>query len=262
MTDLTLGYLVVSLLAGMLTVLQPCVLPLLPLIVGGIDDRRSLARPLAIILSLGASIIIFTLLLKASTALLGVPDAFWRWFSGGILLVFGLSIMLPAVWVWLIAKLRFKSQAQQLLGSGLTRGGWGGYSVVGFALGPIFFSCSPTYAAIVAVALPASPGVGLVYLLVYVLGLIGVLFLISLGGQVIAGKLGFLSNPKGWFMRSIGILMIVTGLAILPSVSIGGFRLTGFYRDIEVWLIERGVYDPVINLEQNLGPGEPARPES
>ena len=244
MAELTLGYLLISFLAGILTILSPCVLPLLPLIVSGVDEEKSLARPLAIIFSLGASVVVFTLLLKATETLIGVPDSFWGWFSGGVLVVFGLSILLPAVWDQLVAKLRFKSQAQQLLGAGLSRKGWTGYLVVGFALGPIFFSCSPAYFAITSVALPSSPTTGLIYLGVYVLGLMLVLLLIGLGGQAVANRLGFLSNPQGWFKRSVGVLLVVTGLIVI----------TGFYKDIEIWLLDTGVYDPVINLEQNLSP--------
>ena len=51
------GLLLVSLIAGVLTVAAPCVLPLLPIIVG----------------SLAVSVILFTLLLKATTASLGIP---------------------------------------------------------------------------------------------------------------------------------------------------------------------------------------------
>ena len=253
MAELTIGYLLISFFAGVLTILAPCVLPLLPLIISGVDDRRSFRRPLAIILSLGASIIIFTLLLQASVALIGVPVRYWYWFSGGILLVFGLLTLMPDTWDKLVAKLKFKSQSQQLLGSGLQREGLAGYLIVGFSLGPIFFSCSPTYAAILAVVLPASATLGLVYLTVYVIGLMGVMLLVAWGGQVVAGKLGFLTNPRGWFKRLVGVLLVLTGLVII----------TGFHKDIEAWLVQSGVYNPVMDLEIKLNPeGIPIEVES
>lgn len=253
MAELTLGYLLISFFAGVLTILAPCVLPLLPLIISGVGEERSLKRPLAIILSLGASIVIFTLLLQASLALIGVPVRYWYWFSGGILLIFGLLTLMPETWDKLVAKLKFKSGSQQLLGTGLQRRGLAGYMIVGFSLGPIFFSCSPTYAAILAVVLPASASLGLVYLLVYVAGLIGVMLLLAWGGQFVAKKLGFLANPRGWFKRSVGVLLVITGLLII----------TGFYKDIEAWLIRSGLYDPVINLELELNPeGVPITVES
>ena len=63
-----------SLVAGLLTVLAPCVLPLLPVILGGsmVREERDRWRPFIIAGSLVASLILFTLLLKASTVLIGV----------------------------------------------------------------------------------------------------------------------------------------------------------------------------------------------
>lgn len=253
MTELTLGFLLLSFFAGVLTILAPCVLPLLPLIVTGADESKSLRRPLAIILSLGASIIIFTLLFKASVALIGVPVRYLHWFSGGILAVFGLLILMPQTWDKLVAKLKLKAQSQQLLGTGLQRQGLSGHLIVGFSLGPIFFSCSPTYAAILAVTLPASPGLALVYLLVYVAGLMAVMLLLAWGGQLVASKLGFLANPRGWFKRAVGVLLVLTGVIIM----------TGFHKEIEAWLVRTGIYDPLVELELDLSPDvAPADPES
>ena len=67
-----------ALVAGVLTTLAPCVLPLLPVIVGGSLDessKRARRRAYVITASLGASVVVFTLALKASTALIGIPTA-------------------------------------------------------------------------------------------------------------------------------------------------------------------------------------------
>ena len=78
---------IVSFAAGVLTVLAPCVLPLLPVIVGGTAARtagesagsdRTWLRPLVIAASLAVSVVAFTLLLKASSALLGIPAWVWQ----------------------------------------------------------------------------------------------------------------------------------------------------------------------------------------
>ncbi len=70
--------LIVSFLAGVLTIAAPCILPLLPVIIGGslIDSdkdkpERAWLRPVVITASLAVSVIVFTLLIKATTVLLG-----------------------------------------------------------------------------------------------------------------------------------------------------------------------------------------------
>ena len=94
-----------ALVAGVLTTLAPCVLPLLPVIVGGsVQDADPAARrprvPRAVVVtaSLGLSVALFTLLLRASTALLGVPTEVWSAVSGLVLVLLGLVMALPDVW--------------------------------------------------------------------------------------------------------------------------------------------------------------------
>ena len=68
--------LILSFFAGILTVFAPCILPLLPLIIGGsiTGDEKQKYRPYIIIGSLVVSLIGFTLLLKASTLLIGADQ--------------------------------------------------------------------------------------------------------------------------------------------------------------------------------------------
>jgi hypothetical protein len=80
-----LSLLLLAFVAGVLTIAAPCVLPLLPVIVGG-SAARSAAdgsvaekqwyRPVVIAASLAVSVVLFTLILRATTALLGIPDDF------------------------------------------------------------------------------------------------------------------------------------------------------------------------------------------
>jgi cytochrome c biogenesis protein CcdA len=71
-----LGLLPISFIAGILTILAPCVLPLLPIIIGGSLEEKSIRRPIIITLSLAASIVVFTLILKVSTAFIDIPQDF------------------------------------------------------------------------------------------------------------------------------------------------------------------------------------------
>ena len=242
MTELTLGFLLTSFLAGSLTVLAPCILPLLPVVIAGSASSRKITRPLRIILALGASIFVFTLLLKASTSLINIPEAFWKWLSGGILLGFGILTLLPSLWQKLSGPLKLDKSSHKLLSRGLKQDTPLGDILIGVSLGPVFSSCSPTYSAIVVTVLPASYQTGLIYLSAYIIGLFIPLLLIAIFGQRLAGKLGMLSDPKGWFKRALAILFIVVGLAII----------SGADKQFETWLVERGIYDGIVELELDL----------
>src|SRR5271154_6959999 len=89
----------IAFVAGLLTVLAPCTLPLLPVIIGGsVSGKANPWRALVIAASLGASVFLFTLLLKASTLFINVTQSFWEIVSGGLLIIFGLVSLFPSLW--------------------------------------------------------------------------------------------------------------------------------------------------------------------
>jgi len=67
---------ILSLLAGILTVLAPCTISLLPVIVGGsVGENQSIKRAIIVTTSLGLSVVIFTLILKVSTVFINIRIA-------------------------------------------------------------------------------------------------------------------------------------------------------------------------------------------
>lgn len=242
-----MALLILSFIAGVLTVAAPCVLPLLPVIVGGSvlqsqkdkADRKWL-RPIVIAAGLAVSVVTFTLLIKATTALLGVPQIVWQILSGGIVILLGLNYLWPHAWEKLSAKSFIRTNA--LLGKAYKKGGFGGDVLLGAALGPVFSSCSPTYALIVATVLPVSFAKGLAYLIAYAIGMSLTLLLVAYLGQAFVTKLKWLSDPNGWFKKVIGIIFIAVGLAVIFGVD----------KKIQTYVLEQGWYAPVSNVEKQL----------
>jgi cytochrome c biogenesis protein CcdA len=268
-----------AVVAGMLTTLAPCVLPLLPVIVGGSvagaladpapvpvgaraatgaaaahavpgapgapgapgtpaaagphvrssTPRRSAAvtRALVITASLGVSIVLFTLLLKVSTSLLGVPTEVWQWVSGGLLVALGLAAAFPNAWERLSARLALQARSTGRLGAARDRDGLTGQVLTGAALGPVFTSCSPLYGYVIVTVLPAEPARGMVLLLAYTLGLCATLLVVALAGQRVVRRLGWAADSHGWFRRGLGVVFVLVGVLVA----------TGWMRDLETWLI-------------------------
>jgi len=234
--------LLISFVGGVLTILTPCVLPVLPIIVGGSLDGRALnkKKALTVVISLGISVIIFTLLLKVSTAFIAIPEATWKWVSGGIILLLGVITLFPGLWEnQFMARLSAKSNI--LLGKGNQKKSFWGDVVVGGALGPVFTTCSPTYFIVLATVLPASLFLGLTYLLAYTLGLSLALLLVALIGQRIMHRLGIAADPKGIFKRVLAIIFILVGVSII----------TGFDRQVETKILDSGIFD-ITKIEQSL----------
>ena len=191
----------VSFIAGVLTAIAPCVLPLLPVIVGGSIAGGSRWRAYTITVSLGVSVIIFTLLLKVSTAFINVPQGTWQLISAAILIAFGLVMIFPQLWDRLGFVNALNRSSNKLLATGYQQNSFWGDALMGAALGPVFASCSPTYFVILATVLPASFAMGLLDLVAYAVGLSGFLLLIALAGQRLLGKLGGGIGPGGGVRR-------------------------------------------------------------
>ena len=240
---------IVAFVAGVLTVAAPCILPLLPVIIGGSalhgttqNERASLKHPLVIVLSLAVSVYVFSLLLKATTLFLGIPTTIWSVISGGIVVLFGVNLLFPLLWEKLMIATGWQAGANRLMAASQRGDGIAKDILLGAALGPVFNSCSPTYALIVATVLPTSFAVGAVYLLAYSLGLASILLLISLFGRVFVNKLKWLSNPNGLFKKTIGILFIIVGLAVL----------FGLDKKVQSYVLENGWYDPIMKIEESF----------
>ena len=259
-----------AVLAGMLTTLAPCVLPLLPVIVGGSvagvigDDAptpasgsgvavavrersktrsTALRRALVITGSLGASIFLFTMALKASTALIGIPTEVWQWISGGLLVVLGLVGLFPGLWESVSAKLSLQARSSQRLGAARNRDGVAGQVLTGAALGPVFTSCSPLYGYVIVTVLPAQPARGVVLLVAYVFGLCATLLVIALAGQKVVRRFGWAADAHGWFRRGLGLVFILVGVLVA----------TGWMKALETWLIVNAPFAPW-NLDSGFIP--------
>ncbi|QQS59785.1 hypothetical protein IPN35_02865 [Candidatus Peregrinibacteria bacterium] len=111
--------------AGVLTALAPCVLPVLPVILGGTFSGKRSVRPLIITLSLAIFIVLFTLLLKVSTLLIAIPQSTWEHVSGGILFFFGMITIFPEIWEKISLSLKFGNVSQAVLDSAGKKEGFG-----------------------------------------------------------------------------------------------------------------------------------------
>lgn len=233
--------LILSFFAGALTILAPCVLPMLPIVLGGSVGSQKKRSTWVIPLSLGISVFIFTLLLKVSTLVFVIPQSFWTWFSALVLVFLGISFLYPKSWELLSFKLGLGGKTQALLQDSQNKEGIWRDILTGAALGPVFSSCSPTYFFIIATVLPQSIGTGLIYLVAYTAGLVLMLMAVALVGHKLIRRLKWATDAHGWFKRGLGALFIILGVAI-------GF---GLDKEFEALLLDTGIYN-FINIEDDV----------
>ena len=222
--------------------LAPCTISLLPVIVGGsVGNKQSIKKAVVVTASLGVSVVLFTLILKVSTAFIHIPQEFWQMFSGVIIFVIGVTMIFPSLYENLPWINKLNQNSNKILAVGYNRQNFVGDVIIGASLGPVFSSCSPTYFLILATVLPRSFGTGVVYLIAYAVGLSGMLLLVCFAGQKLTQKLGVASGPKSSIKRGVGILFLIIGICIF----------LGYDKKIESSITNAGYFD-VTKIEQKL----------
>ena len=136
-----------ALLAGALSTLSPCVLPLLPVILASAVGRHRLG-PLALASGLAASFVAIGLLLATVGYGIGLDAASFRPFAAALLLTVGFVLLLPPVQAQLaLAAAPVANWAESNFG-GFDPAGLRGQFALGLLLGAVWSPCvGPTLGA-------------------------------------------------------------------------------------------------------------------
>ena len=207
--------------SGVITILSPCILPVLPILLsGGVSGGR--ARPFGVITGFVVSFTVFTLTLSTIVQALRVPADVLRIVAVVLIVLFGAVMLVPRLSAWFeLAASRLATRGRRLAPAGGSSqgGGWPGYwggCLVGLSLGIVWTPCvGPIMASVISLALTRHVESGSVYItLAYTLGtalpMLGVMF----GGRALLNRVPALARNSGKIQRVFGVLMILVGVAI------------------------------------------------
>jgi cytochrome c biogenesis protein CcdA len=139
-----------SLLAGAVTVLSPCILPVLPIVLSS-SASSGKRRPLGVILGLIISFSLFTLLITKIVSLLGLSASTLRIIAVSVIGILGLSMIIPKLNEVVEKALSFLPRLagnNQNEGNGFIPG-----FITGFSLGLVWAPCAgPILASVTALA--------------------------------------------------------------------------------------------------------------
>ncbi len=192
----------IGFVAGIVTALSPCVLPVLPIVLAGGATGR---RPLAIIAGIVVSFTIFTLFAAWLLDLLGLPQDLLRNLAIVLLLLMALSLLVPRVGELLARPLQVLSRRSS--------GDRGGGFLLGASLGLVFVPCAgPVLAAMTVIAARRDVGFdGVVLTLAYALGAALPMLAIAFAGRSAATRL---RTNATLVRRTAGVLVLVAVAAI------------------------------------------------
>jgi cytochrome c biogenesis protein CcdA/thiol-disulfide isomerase/thioredoxin len=202
--------------AGAGTALTPCVLPVLPglLATAGTGGRR---RPLGVILGLAITHTVAIVALASLVDGVGLPDGGVRTLAVVVLLVFGLSLLVPSLAARLEAPL---TRLARFGPRGRGEGFWSGL-VVGGGLGFVYAPCAgPILAAVVSVsATRGASGELLAVALAYAAGSALVLLVIAYGGRRLIDRLRAAGRGPA-VQRTLGVVMVATAVAVATDLDV------------------------------------------
>ena len=210
---------VLAFAAGALTILSPCVLPLVPIVLAG-AGQRSRFGPLALAAGLVVSFTAVGFLVAAIGPAWGVDGEVVR-LAGSILLVAaGLTLLLKPL-EELVTRLttplaNWASQRQ----SGLERHGLVGQAAIGVLLGLVWSPCvGPTLgAATVLAAQGKNLGQVVIVMASFGTGIAAVLLVIALASRSLLSRWrGRMMRAGGSGKRILGALLVVVGVMIVSG---------------------------------------------
>ncbi len=220
----------IGFLAGVVTAISPCVLPVLPiLLAGGATDDKP-RRPYAIVGGLAASFTVFTLAAAWLLDQLGLPQTFLRNLALVLLFVLAASLLIPQLGLLLERPFtRLSRRSGRNLGGGF---------LLGASLGLVFVPCAGPVLTVITVK-AASMHVGLDTILLtvaYALGAAVPMLAIAIGGQRAARAL----RPQAQRLRvAAGALIAVSAFAIVFHLDTKAQLALGDYTNYLQGKIER-----------------------
>ena len=213
-------------LAGLVTVLSPCVLPLLPAILAS-SAQEGRWRPWGVVAGFVGCFAAATLLLSTLVLATGVSPDILRTISGTLLVVLGMVMAVPQF------SHAFEVQAGGVaaLGGAIPATGngfWGGLAL-GSGLGLAWTPCvGPIMASVITLALNQEVTSGTVMVtLAYALGTALPMVAVIFGGRALLGRVQVLRTHITGIRTGMGLLLVLAGLAIL----------TGVDRAMQTWLL-------------------------
>ncbi|MFH0904306.1 MAG: cytochrome c biogenesis CcdA family protein [Methanobacteriota archaeon] len=214
-------------IAGLATVITPCILPILPAVLSGSVGNRFM--PLAIVTGMSITFTLMGILINA-VASFGYFAEYLRWFSIFIIISMGALLFdddVNQVYVNIsssaVNSVRERMSFLGKLTSKAPSGGLLSGLFLGTSLGVLWIPCvGPILGAVFAYVQLSSGGTDLLYgvllLIVYSMGVSIPMLIIAYSGKSISGRVKWFVQRGHFFKRLSGLILILVGLMMLFGI--------------------------------------------
>jgi cytochrome c-type biogenesis protein len=205
----------IAILAGVLTVGAPCILPILPILLGYSINQTSKTRPLFITFGFILSFTGLALVFAVFTNFLGLSSDTLRRVAIFLLALFGLLMIWPAVMKKITAKLEGLTSKAQKLGQKTGNGNWGGL-FLGLILGIVWAPCAgPVLGSILTLVITQTDlSRAGILLFAYSIGAGIPMLLIAYGGQIMTTKVRKIAQYSVTIQKVFGVVIIFIAISM------------------------------------------------
>jgi cytochrome c-type biogenesis protein len=195
---------IASFIAGVLSVLSPCVLPLLPVILAYSAGKGKL-RPFAIVLGLSLSFTLMGIMASAFGSVLYLHIEKLRILAGLLIVIFGISMLFGTDIFGIVANYTGKIHVRK-------SSPFGGL-LLGASLGVIWIPCvGPILGSILtAVALEGNMTYGASMLFIYSMGFAVPMLIIAYSANISSARLSRIAKYDAGIKKVAGALLIIAG---------------------------------------------------
>jgi len=213
---MTPTFVLLAIAAGGLTVLSPCILPILPILLGASAGEDLRHRPFWIVLGLSASFALFGAVFAVFGSLLGLSNALLRDAALVLLFLFGLSLLWPGPWERLGGWIGAWAQGIPGTGRGGAGKGRGGAILLGASLGLVWAPCAGPILGIILTlaAVQGDFARSLLLMAGYSLGAAVPMLAIGYGGRRLYARIASVGRWGALSRKALGALTIATVVAI------------------------------------------------
>jgi len=206
--------LLIAFLGGVLTVLSPCVLPVLPVLLSGTVGGP--ARPAGIVVGFLGSFVLLTLFLASLVSFLPVGADTLRWLAVALLFVFGLTLAVPG-FQRRFGEVAARAVPQRTPGNG---NGFVGGVLVGATLGLVWTPCvGPILASVTTLALSGQvTAFAAAVTLAYALGVALPMLAVMRGGRALLRRVPALMSNLGRVQQAFGLVLAVFAVGMAFGV--------------------------------------------
>ncbi len=226
-----MGVFFLAIAAGFLTILAPCILPLLPFLLGT-SGGKSPWRPLMTIVGFVGSFSVLGAAFATAGTFFGVSNEAFRTVAVALLLLFGLALLFESVYDRAMAGLQpvLARLSAKVSGGARTRTDAASGLLVGVSLGLVWTPCAgPILGSILTLATRTNDYVTTLFLMfAYALGAGVPMGGIAYGGQVIQKRLLGIGRWQHVLNKIFGVMVVAMALLIL----------TGYDLAFQTWLIQ------------------------